>query len=102
MPETWTVTHWRRGDFINTGSVEAFDMRPQKLRGAAEPFCLRCGENAWPNRVSGRWDEENGRTARPFDPVYVQMIPCGCEFGDDSLAHPSSNATKPTEYKEQP
>ena len=94
MPETWTVTHWQRGEFLNTGTVGAFDMRPQKLKGAAEPYCTRCGENAWPLRVSGRWDEANGYTARPFDPVYVRMS-CGCEFGDDSLAYPASGVVKP-------
>ena len=80
------VVDYVRSDMLDTGSIRAFDMRPQKIT-AAEPYCLKCAKRAWPTRVQGRWDSERQATAIPFDPVYVEMS-CGCTFGDKSRTRP--------------
>ena len=51
------------------------------------PCCPTCGKPSQSDRVRGRWDPENQRTAIPFDPVWVRMS-CGCTFGDSTLAEP--------------
>lgn len=81
---TFTVKDWTRGDLLRTGSVAAVNMRPQQI-AAAEPYCLKCGDHAWPARVLGRWDSARKATALPFDPVWVVMS-CGCTFGDAEAA----------------
>lgn len=84
----FTVRDWDRRDLLDVGTLAAFGMRPQKI-SAAEPYCLKCGEVAWPSRTLGRWDAERKATAIPFDVVYVEMS-CGCAFGDELAANPTT------------
>ena len=49
--------------------------------------CPTCSTLTHVQTVSGRWDEVERRTARPFDPVAVTLF-CGHVFGDLALARP--------------
>ncbi len=91
MMKEFVVRDISWSDLLPTGSVLAVGLRPQRL-AAVESYCLRCGQQAWPVRTRGRWDEERGATALPYDPVSVEMS-CGCKFGDESLANPGESPT---------
>jgi 4-hydroxy-3-methylbut-2-en-1-yl diphosphate synthase IspG/GcpE len=49
--------------------------------------CPTCSALTHVQTVSGRWDEAEQHTARPFDPVAVTLF-CGHVFGDMALARP--------------
>jgi len=51
--------------------------------------CPTCSALTHVQTVSGRWDEVERHTARPFDPVAVTLF-CGHVFGDLALARPGA------------
>jgi hypothetical protein len=89
----FTVRDVEWNDLMSTGSLTCVGLRPQRI-SAAEPYCHKCDQVAWPIRTRGPWDEERQATAITDEVVWVLMS-CGCTFGDDSLAEPSTPAHQP-------